>query len=77
MKTKETPLLDGGIRIDWAIEDITPDGPAILFGQYYDRTSAYVHSPLKATACAMESFDKKGITEQAVMVSFGFIVGFP
>jgi hypothetical protein len=73
MKTEETPFTDGGFCIGWAIEDITPDGPAILFGQYYDRTSAYVHSPLKATACAIESVDKNGNKEQAIMVSLDLL----
>ncbi len=73
MKTEKTPLKDGGLRIGWAVEDITPDGPAILFGQYYDRLSAYVHSPLKATACAIESVDKNGNKEQAVMVSLDLL----
>ena len=28
-------LKDGGLRIGWAMEDITPEGPASLSGQYY------------------------------------------
>lgn len=56
-------------RIGWSIEDITPDGPASLFGQYYERISKYVQSPLKATACAIESTYEKGNKEQAIMVS--------
>jgi hypothetical protein len=63
-------LKDGGLLIGWAIEDITPAGPASLYGQYYDRISTYVQSPLKVTACAIESTDEKGNKEQAVMVSF-------
>ncbi|MFA5330277.1 MAG: hypothetical protein WC384_20965 [Prolixibacteraceae bacterium] len=59
----------GGLRIGWAIEDITPDGPASLYGQYYERISTYVQSPLKATACAIESTDENGKKEQAIMVS--------
>jgi len=62
-------LKDGGLRIGWSIDDITPNGPAILFGQYYDRVSTYVQSPLKVTACAIESTDEKGNKEQAIMVS--------
>ena len=62
-------LKDGGLRIGWSIEDITPDGPASLFGQYYERISTYVQSPLKVTACAIESTDEKGNKEQAIMVS--------
>jgi hypothetical protein len=73
MDRKETLLQDGGLRIGWAIEDITPEGPAILFGQYYDRKSAYVHSPLKATACAIESVDRNGKREQAIMLSLDLL----
>jgi hypothetical protein len=62
-------LKDGGLRIGWAMEDITPDGPASLFGQYYERISTYVQSPLKVTACAIESAYEKGDKEQAIMVS--------
>lgn len=66
-------LTDGGLRIGWAIEDITPDGPVSLFGQYYERISAYVESPLKITACAIESVDESGVREQAIMVSMDLI----
>ena len=62
-------LKDGGLRIGWSIQDITPDGPASLTGQYYERISTYVQSPLKVTACAIESTDEKGNKEQAIMVS--------
>jgi len=64
---------DGGLRIGWAIEDITPDGPASLAGQYYERISEYVQSPLKATAMAIESVDENGNTEQAIMVSLDLV----
>jgi hypothetical protein len=66
-------LQDGGLRIGWAIEDITPDGPASLYGQYYERISTYVQSPLKVTACAIESVDEKGNKEQAIMVSMDLL----
>ena len=66
-------LEDGGLRIGWAIEDITPDGPVSLHGQYYERISTYVQSPLKATACAIESTDEKGNKEQAIMVSVDLV----
>ena len=62
-------LKDGGLRIGWAMEDITPGDSAILFGQYYDRIAKFVQSPLKVTALAIESTDEKGDKEQAIMVS--------
>jgi hypothetical protein len=62
-------LKDGGLRIGWAMEDITPDGPVSMLGQYYKRVSTYGQSPLKVTACAIESSNEKGDKEQAIMVS--------
>lgn len=58
-----------GLRIGWAMEDITPEGPVSLRGQYYERMSEYVQSSLKATALAMESVSEDGRKEQAIMIS--------
>ncbi|AWO01006.1 hypothetical protein DLD77_04475 [Chitinophaga alhagiae] len=58
------------LLIGWAVEDITPHGPVVLFGQYYDRQSRYVESALTATACAMASGDGK---EQAILISMDLI----
>lgn len=57
------------ILIGWASENITPDGPVSLQGQYYERISEYVQSPLDATALAIESVDDRGNKEQAIMIS--------
>lgn len=67
---------DQVLHIGWAIEDITPTGPASLFGQYYERISEYVQSPLKVTACAIESADENGGKEQAIMVSMDLLCSF-
>src|SRR5690554_3710289 len=56
------------ILIGWATEDITPEGPVSLQGQYYERISEYVQSSLIVTALAIESVDE-GNTEQAIMIS--------
>ena len=66
-------LKNEGLSIGWAIEDITPEGPASLFGQYYERISEYVQSPLKITALAVEAVDENGKKEQAIMVSMDLI----
>ncbi|MCF6224503.1 MAG: hypothetical protein L3J34_12365 [Flavobacteriaceae bacterium] len=66
-------LKDGGLRIGWAIEDITPDGPVSLKGQYYERMSTYVQSPLKATALAIEHIKENGDKEQAIMISLDVV----
>ena len=63
------PLDDGGMKIGWAIEDITPDGPVELKGQYYSRISEYVQSPLKATGLAIESTDESGKKQQTIFIS--------
>ena len=63
------PMQDGGLKIGWAIEDITPDGPVELKGQYYSRISEYVQCPLKATGLAIESTDETGKKQQAIMIS--------
>lgn len=66
-------LKAGSLSIGWSMEDITPAGPVSLYGQYYERISQYVQSPLKITACAMESKEVSGKKEQAIMVSMDLI----
>jgi len=66
--SEKQPLLIG-----WAIEDITPDGPVSLQGQYYERISEYVQSPLTATAFAIESVDESGKKEQSIMISLDVV----
>jgi hypothetical protein len=66
-------LKNEGLNIGWAIEDITPEGPVSLHGQYYQRISEYVQSPLKVTAFAIEAVNDKGQKEQAIMVSMDLI----
>jgi len=66
-------LKNEGLSIGWAIEDITPEGPVSLYGQYYERISEYVQSPLKVTAFAIEAINEKGQKEQAIMVSMDVI----
>jgi hypothetical protein len=61
------------LSIGWAIEDITPDGHVSLRGQYYERISEYVQSPLKVTACAIEVINEKGQKEQSIMVSMDLV----
>jgi len=66
-------MVDNGLLIGWAMEDITPDGPVSLRGQYYERISEYVQSTLKATALAIESVDENGGKEQAIMISLDIV----
>ncbi len=50
--------------IGWAEESITPDVPVSLVGQFYERISQYVETPLTATALAIDTGD-----DHAVIVS--------
>ena len=47
------------IKIGWAEESITPDKPVLLAGQFFDRISEYVETPVTATAMAIETDDMK------------------
>lgn len=60
------------IKIGWAEADITPAEKCELYGQYYQRVSEGVHSPLSATVLAVES--ESG--EQALMISVD-LANFP
>lgn len=58
------------ILIGWDTQDITPDQPVELIGQYYQRISKNVRDPLSVTALAIE---EEGGAEQAVMVSLDIL----
>lgn len=64
MKNERNALLVG-----WASEDITPEKPVELCGQYYQRVSTRVRDPLFATALAMESGGPAGGRAQAIMMA--------
>lgn len=66
-------LENGGFYAGWAIEDITPEGPVSLRGQFYERISEYVQSPLMATALAMEFSGEDGKAEQAILISLDVV----
>jgi hypothetical protein len=65
-------ITEGEIHLGWATEDITPEGPVSLWGQYYNRISEYVQSPIIATALAIESINYYG-SEQAILVSIDLV----
>ena len=50
--------------IGWAEENVTPDVPVSLVGQFYERISQYVETPLTVTALAIETDE-----DHAVIVS--------
>ena len=43
------------LLIGWAEESITPNVPVSLVGQFYERISQYVETPLTVTALAIEA----------------------
>ncbi len=59
-------LAKQAMLIGWAGRDITPEQPAVLAGQFYGRTSRFVHDPVTATALAISAADG---SEAAVLVS--------
>jgi hypothetical protein len=66
-------IVNESLYIGWAIGDITPEGPVSLYGQYYERISEYIQSPLKVTVCAIESVNTDNSKDQAIMVSLDLL----
>jgi len=52
------------LKFGWSEISITPDKRLMLEGQFYDRISQYVETPITATALAIEAGD-----EQAILIS--------
>ena len=44
--------------IGWSEVDMTPDKRIVLVGQFYERISEYVETPLTATAMAISAGDE-------------------
>ena len=57
--------------IGWSEVDMTPDKKISLAGQFYERVSEYVETPLTATAMAIASGDNHVIFCSADLVSVG------
>jgi len=60
---------ENSLYVGWASVDITPKKPVALTGQLYKRIARSVLDPLTATVLALESREKEGKKEQAIMVS--------
>ena len=63
-------MIKNDVLIGWASEDITPERPVMLRGQFHVRISECVNDPLTVTALALESTDG----EQAVIVSCDLVL---
>lgn len=48
-------VVPGGLRIGWAMGDITPDRPVNLYGQFHARIATEALDPLTVTALAIQS----------------------
>ncbi|MBQ8396942.1 MAG: hypothetical protein IJX53_01945 [Clostridia bacterium] len=47
--------MDKTVKIGWSEVSITPDKPIYLAGQFYERVSQYVETPITVTAMAIEA----------------------
>lgn len=47
------------LYIGWAEESLVPEKKVSLAGQFYERISDYVESPISVTACAVQSTDSR------------------
>lgn len=59
------------IKIGWAEESITPNKKIALAGQFVERISEYVETPISATALAVESEGEQMIICSCDLVSIG------
>lgn len=60
----------GRLFTGWGHVDISPQGPVYLAGQFHERLSTHIQSPLTATALAIVTMnDGDEILDQTVMVS--------
>ena len=58
------------LKIGWAEESLVPDKKVSLAGQFYERISEYVESPITATAMALECGAEKAIIVSCDITSF-------
>lgn len=61
----------GNLKIGWAEVSITPDCPVSLAGQFFERISEYVESPITATAMAIENGDQAAVICSCDIVAIG------
>ena len=60
------------LKIGWAEVSITPeDRPVSLAGQFFERISEYVESPITATAMAIENGDQQAVICSVDIVAIG------
>ena len=59
----------GNILIGWSEVNITPDKPIKLAGQFFDRVSEYVETPVTVTAMAIKSGEEQAIFCSCDLVS--------
>ena len=57
------------LMLGWAEESLVPEKKVPLAGQFYERISQYVYSPITATACALECGGQEAILVSVDIVS--------
>lgn len=57
----------GSIYIGWGQADYTPNGSIRLVGQFHERVSQYVHTPISATALVIETRDSQGASLEQII----------
>ena len=63
-------LTEGDLYIGWSHVSITPDKPVSLQGQFHERISESVQSPITVTVLALETRDQQGqVLDQVMMGS--------
>ena len=63
------------LLIGWAEESITPDKKIKLAGQFFERISEYVETPISVTAMAVESGEEQMVFCSCDLVSIGENLG--
>jgi hypothetical protein len=59
----------GQLEFGWATENIVPNQPVAIGGQYGTRISSQVNDPITVTALAIQTTDAQGMVDQCVWVS--------
>ena len=62
-------MQESKLKIGWAEESLVPDKKVSLVGQFFERISQYVESPVTVTACALEACDDSAILLSVDIIS--------
>ena len=68
------PARSGKLHVGWAHRDITPQKPVNLAGQFNERITREVDSPVTLTALALETRDGEQSIDQAILISCDLVM---